>query len=396
MGKAALIAITGFVVMGAVYSLNANRSALATDERVADYQYETLAKNAAQVAHSRAEQLLSEQALLDTFVGDSFSGEYGGIPYDGEITWTSADDVTIETEAIATDGQGNEVPYQIISKYKKEMIESEGISDEAPRWFQPAFTADGNMNLGGNSDSDIYADGDEADKLNANMHTNSNFSIGGNSDVRGFVTSTGTATVGGNADVEPNYNPSEADPIQEGVASVEIPEFNSAEYLEKMGGADETFDSKEYNANEDYYFEGGTREDPHVIHVQGDLRISGNVEFSGYVMFIVDNYTKISGNVDMGTVDYDGGDESNIAIYTGGVTDIDVTGNTEIYGQIFASGGVNLAGNVDIYGNIATHGALNATGNASIYYRKPSPALTRMWPTEMPQISLVAHNEFSE
>ncbi len=397
MGKAALVTVVGFLVMGAIYSLNANRSALATEGRVVDYQYETLAKNAAQVGHERAEKELAEQARAESFMYKSFDGEYEGIPYDVTISWSDSV-ATVESKGIAADGRGNDVSYTLRSKYEAEEVSAgvPEIKEEAPGWFLPALAAEGNLDLGGNSDAEIYADGDDADKLNANMHTNGNFTARGNADVRGFVTSVGTAELKGNADVDPNYNPDDADAVQQGVDRVEIPAFDATKYLDKMGGADDTFGDLKYSANGSYDY-GGTREDPYIIYVKDDLDISGNVDFSGYVMFIVEDEVRINGNSDLtGTSDYDGGDESNIAIYGGGNATLDLTGNAELYGQIFVGGDVELAGNGTVYGNIVTRGALSVTGNADILYRKPSPSLTRVWedPDTVTQVKLVAHNEW--
>src|SRR5690606_1904254 len=56
MGKAALITVMAFSVMGAVYAINGNMTRLTSEGHVADYQHEVLARSAAIAGQKRAEQ----------------------------------------------------------------------------------------------------------------------------------------------------------------------------------------------------------------------------------------------------------------------------------------------------------------------------------------------------
>ncbi len=97
----------------------------------------------------------------------------------------------------------------------------------------------------------------------------------------------------------------------------------------------------------------GTAQDPVTIVVNGSIDISGNTEIYGNV--IVTGSATYSGNTKIHGDSIAGGAMS-------------VSGNTDINGLAFAAGAVNASGNTDINGGLAVGGAYTASGNADIIY----------------------------
>ncbi len=420
MGKAAMLAIVAFGVMGTYYTMGTQSGMKGAQQGVVDHQMEVLARNAALVGHDRAEQVLSSEFLTPTpGFARTFSATYEGVRYEAQIASDGAAinlgglniSTTMGTAAIVSvayqeNAEGEEVPvYRVETLYEREMVPVGGGSSEAPAFMQAAITAGGDVTLSGNASAGVEgidAEGDERNRLNANVHANGVLRVNGNVDVEGFGTTARYADIVGNVDFKPNYNPTDAPSVQEGVVPVDIPLFNAEEFLDKMDGADDgvinsvdrtSTGDLQITRNYDYHL-GGTQEDPYIWYVKdGMLELAGNVSFSGYILFVAEEGFKVTGNVSMGK-DFDGPQESNIAIYTGKEGTIDFAGNMTLYGQIFAAEGMNFdgRGNIDIFGSITTGGDVTLKGNAEIKYRSPSGAF---WPTEKePQINVVAHQEW--
>ena len=407
MGKAVMMAVAAFGILGSYYAMGTQNGMMEAQKRVVDYQKEVLARNAALVGHDRAEQMLTDQ-FPSSAVNTTINGTYEGVPYtvyvstdggaitppDGTLTFnTGTDEGVILSVASWKDAKGDPKPaYRIKTNYARKTV----ASSEVPGWMENAITAGGDVTLKGNSETSldgIEARGDERDERNADIHANGDLHINGNVYVQGFATTAQYAYLTSNVKIEPYYNPTDADPVQKGVASVEIPPFDAAAFVTKMGGADRTdVGGRHISGNEDFDL-GGTRENPYVWYVTGGrLEISGNVKFSGYVLFVAEEGFKITGNVNLGE-GFDGPEESNIAIYTAKDGAIDLGGNTTLYGQIFAGERVDVTtkGNVDIYGNIVTGGDVVLKGNINLRYRSPSAAF---WPNETQFVKAVAHSEW--
>lgn len=406
MGKAALLAISGFIVVGAVYSFGTDRSTYATNERIADFQYETLARNVAKVGHNRAEKKLAEQVHGGSYGPVNIdNATYDGIPYTVTANWNSVGDkVSVESRATAREGEDDELTYWMYSTYKKENVVSGEISDQAPKWMQYAILAEDLIDLKGNvdvetTDDSLTAEGDEANKLNANIHSNYGIEVSGNAaSVRGNGTTDGY--VSAKEGVFDPYDCDDCNGVDQNASEVTIPDFDVAGHVSTWGGADETSSDSdgivEVTGDDDLPDLGDNdRQDPFIWHVDGKLEITGNVTIPGYVLIIAEDGFKITGNVTVGVVDYDASIESNFGIYTDGTGEIDQSGNSELYGQIFAGGGIDIdvGGNADIYGSITTGGDVTMHGTPTLHYRPASPGLTQAWQDLEPQIRLTEHHE---
>lgn len=403
MGKAALIAIAGFIVVGAIHSFSTRESTSAASDRVAEFQYRVLAQNAAQVGHNRAAKLLAEQVIANDYYNKDFSGEYEGIPYKVQVDWNSAqEEVTVNVEATAMDGEGNEIKYRMRSRYEKALLITGEIASKAPKFMQYAILADDRLEIKGNVDVEFTAVGDEANKLNANIHSNEELVVNGNSaSVRGFGTSAESVTAKDGV-----FDPYDSEGDGTDVTtSVEIPDFNPWAYVEKLGGPDEEStgileitgsNGDVLTTNQGTITLDGTRTDPFVWYIDGELRITGNIEVPGYVLFIAEDGFTIAGNVTVGEVDYDASVESNIGIYTDEGGDINLSGSGMLYAQIFAGKNVNIdiSGSADLYGSITTRGTVTLSGTPFLHYRPASPALTRAWQNVETQVMLMTHSEW--
>lgn len=406
MGKAALITVLAFSVIAAVYALNGSQSRLMAAGHVATYQHEVLARSAAIAGQKRA-----EQALADNFAAppSSLMGVYEDIPYRVRLQKTGSR-VTVESVARATNAAGEDLPFHIRALYEEKVdLTGNQLAPEAPPFMQYAILSEGALALHGNVDVAIEAKGDERNKLNANVHSNTRLDVRGNVMIEGFGTSAGPVNAG-DGFFNP-YNPTGASRTQAYTDPVEIPVFDAEAFVRDMVG-DQCLANPAGCANilkvetGGLKFEGkknqtavlnnpGTREQPFVWFVRGGkLEITGNVQIPGYVVFVAEDGFRIAGNVTLGDTGYSGGDESSVGFYTGKDGEIKVNGNTKLYGQVFAGESISIHGNVSVYGSLTTRGTVDIGGNPSIYYRAASPALTKPWQEPLTYVELVAYNEW--
>ena len=118
----------------------------------------------------------------------------------------------------------------------------------------------------------------------------------------------------------------------------------------------------------------GTRENPTIWYVSGNIKTKRPTTFSGYGVFIV------KGNVEFYHDVSGDSEETMLGFYTPGSILLKESG-ISLRAQLFANGGVEFESDVTLYGNITTSGKVEFKGAASLYYRPASPALTEpFWP----------------
>lgn len=237
----------------------------------------------------------------------------------------------------------------------------------APPFLKYGIISDQSIAMNGN----ILIRDDNNPLVNANVHTNSNFQMNGNNTIRGFLSYVGTAHSNPasrlNTSFSPNVNPNNA-PVHNRVSRVDIPTFDPDNYISKATHVYQNNLSLSGNRTL------GTKEQPQIIYVGGDLTLSGNI--TGYAAFIVKGNINITGNVTITSPDPTG---NNLGLYT--KQNLNVNGNVTLRAQVFANQNVNLGGNSRVYGGITAKGTVNFNGNVSIYYREPTPQLTQLfWP----------------
>ena len=387
MGKAAILIIAASIAMGSMYSLAAKDDARQAEARLSTHQYEVLARNAALAGYNRA-----KQALTDDFAGApaELTGTYAGSDYEVKIV-KNGDVASITAIGTTATAGGSEVDFTIKSDVEKEMYVE--IGEKAPPFMRYAVTSEGDLSLNGNVLMDLYVDANDNNTLNANMHTNGNLLITGEAlTVRGFGTYVTSAVATPSSALQtafdPYWNP-DNDDVTSKVTRVDIPEFDVTEFLSKVD-TDKTTGAVNLSGTYDL---GGTRENPYVWHVQGDLTASGGTKIKGYTTFVVEGNVSLSGNVDASEDSYAGGDESSVAFYASG--NVDLSGNAKVYGQIFAGTGVSfLSGTPRVYGSVASKGVVALAGTPKIYYRVASPALTTIFEEPKPRYNMLSYSEW--
>lgn len=265
--------------------------------------------------------------------------------------------------------------YSGIEKTVSAIITPETTSgNNLPQFFNYALLSGQSVNLNGN----VNITDDNNSQWNANVHTNQNFSMNGNNSIAGFVTYGGTAHSNPSwrmdTQITPNQNP-DGQPNYDKTGQVDIPEFNAADFKDKA--------TQIYNTNKTLSgdISLGTKENPEIIYINGDLNLKGTV--SGYGSIIVKGNINISGNLKVSSPDPN---YSNLGLYTGG--NINASGNVDIHAQVFANQNINLSGNCKIYGTMTTRGVNNFSGNVDIYYHPANSVLTQpFWPQGGPDNS---------
>lgn len=379
MGKLALIAVVVFSTIGALTTMNRQGGFMDASETVADKQYEVLARNAALAGMNRA-----KQALADGFHDQSFEGSADGVPYVVKIA-VSGDNAVIKSVGTA-DGSGGDVDYQIRTQFTRVYSE---LPVDPPAFMDFAILSELDLILRGNIEGMLEVTGENASQLNANMHTNANLTLMGNAaSVQGFGTYVASASGKlGNA-FNPNYNPTglpdayQADPIDIPIADVTTWAANAM--------ADQTSSSTVVLSGA--YSMGGTRENPYVWVINGDLNVASDATFEGYNMFIVDGNVEFNGNMTVSDSGYDGALESSMAVYASG--SINFAGNEEIEAQLYAGGDVIFGrGTPILRGSITTQSGVEFRGTADIFYRPASPALTTNWVPRESSIQMTGYHE---
>lgn len=382
MGKLVLILVTVATFIGAFASFGTRQNMASVDDQMADENFEMLARAAALTGHNMAVQRLADDLLKPTpvFDGGTLTGSYNGSDYRCTTTTSGVDKAKVFCKAWSFNADGDSVDFKIRAEYEQHSVPS-GINETAPAFMSYAVLSEKDISLQGNILTDvceICVEGTEGEKLNANMHTNSNMQVTGNSaSVMGF----GTYGGGGSSNPKkalantftPNYNPTGANTTYQ-AGTISIPILNTSLMALALGPDSVSTGDVVLSSDMDL---GGTRDNPFIWHVKGNVTASGNSKMDGYVMFIVDGMVDFSGGIDAGDYDgYEGGDESSVAFYVQG--DVEFNGTVEVWGQVFTGGEVLFRGTPDVYGSI-TADEVDFRGTVGIHYRSASPALTTFW-----------------
>jgi hypothetical protein len=377
MGKFAALVIAGFMVAGAFYSMNQQQSMLESNTRIANTQYEVVTRNAAVAGFNRAKQLLAE-----SWSDHSFSGVYEGAPYN--VVADVMGNRVVVTSAGLVQGAGKEIDYTVRSQFQRI---NGPLPLDPPPFMEFAILADGDLYLRGNVEAAIEVEGDAASELNANMHTNGNLSVDGNAArVAGFGTFAGTGSGQLDNTFNPNYNPGSG-PDAYHSAAVEIPNVDVSAWLTKVDATMSTMGSVNLSGT----YEGGSRDEPFIWYIQGDLNVD-NAVINGYTMFIVGGNIEFRGDLLVGDSGYEGANESSIGLYGAGT--LNITGNMNIEAQIFTAGELSFSrGNPVLTGSITTKSTVSFRGTPDIMYRPASPALTTIW---QPRPTVVRMDSYHE
>ncbi len=365
MGKGLLIMIAAFGISFTFYSSTRYRSMVEVRGQAADFQYEALARDAAETGFSRARLAMLQDIESTVMSGNLPDGAYRS------VLSSAGSRVRIESQGRLKDTRSMPVIWKIYAEYERL---PKGDEDAVPPFMEYALIAQGDLELKGSPSVELAA---FATAANANIHTNNTLTIsGGNVNVAGFGTYVDGVSANPVSALETSFAPVENDMNREGVhpvAEITIPDFDASAYIgsagvDEMSTGDVTL-SGELNL-------GGTREDPYVWYVDGNLTATGGTTIDGYVMFLVDGNIEVSGNLEAGTSTLDAG-ESTMAFYASG--NIQFNGTVDIHGQFFADGDFEVQGTPTIYGTVTTGGTAKLIGTPNLHYVQASPALTQIW-----------------
>ncbi len=359
MGKAALIAIASFAAMSTFYSTSSKTGMLKASERVANHQYETLARSAAVNGFN-----LAKQALTESFASRSYEGTFDRAVYGVEIR-VSGDRAVVESVGSIPNASGDESEYTVRAEFQRRTLAAQ-MAEEVPEFMSYALITDEDLRVSGNAGSaTVYTSNED---LNANFHTNEDLRVDG----KGNKTIQGRGTYAGSASgkhLDSKFQPNGGGAPTDGADAVTISDFEDEKYA---AFATVTSGSTTLSG----VVEGGERTEPEVWLVNGDLDVR-DVTIDGYVMFLVTGDIDISGNVRVGSSGYTEKDESSVAFYSG--ENIDIRGNAEVWAQLYAAEDFDIGGNAELYGSVATLGKADIQGDPTFYYREASPALTTIW-----------------
>lgn len=389
MGKAALIFIGVLTVASVTVGLGTYGSLMDSDRRLANDQYEILARNAALAGLERA-----EQELADGFGDTDFSGTYEGVSYTTTAD-VSGNHAVVTSKGTATSGEDREIDFVVRAEYEKVSVPV--MAEQAPSFMRYAVISEDDLQLSGDVDAEVFGDADVT--LNANMHSNGRIHINGNAArVRGYGTYVTSQSVNKPDKIfQPNYVVEENPSVLYAIEPVTIPDLVPADlyaFYDGIGAnvVTPSFSGGTFTLQGDVDF-GGERNDPAIVYVPGDV-VAESATITGYTMFIVEGGVDFRGNVQAGPTDYDESLESSVAFYSG--DGMRLRGNATVWGQVFSHSGVEFySGTPTVYGSVTTKGAIDFRGNVNVNYVPASPALTTVWSDHsVTRIKRIAYSEW--
>ncbi len=371
MGKALALAAVTFIALGTYYNGVRSASELDTRRRVSNNQYEALSRSAALAGIN-----VAKQALAEGWKPTVIRGEHQGGAYTVQIK-ANKKRATIESVGTIKNAGRHSENYLVSVIIERRQV----LPATPPSWMQYALATDADIKLTG--DPSITLAMGSPDGLNANVHTNGTMELGGKKlEILGFG-SYSTSVIGKESALEsfqPPYNPTGQDHLYE-TDPIDIPDFTDVDYANYLDAYGESIVDQSSVGDVEVgglLDLGGTRDNPYVWHVDGNLRFTSDTVINGYVMFVVTGETSMSGDVLVGDSGFTGGAESSVALYTNG--NLNLSGNSTVNAQMFVGGQAVVAkGTPTILGNLVTNGGIDMRGTPNMLYRQASSALTSFW-----------------
>ena len=353
MGRTSILLVLGVAFNVGLLSYQLlDRSADAVNN-FSQYYETTVARNIANTAVDLTLQQLRDSA--------SWREGFEDIPF-GEESWSGTLSATLKDASI-----GGQDYVQIVAtgeyngKRKTIIVIVEPASEALPPLFlNYALSSGGNIRFNGKG---LIVD-DGHPTWNANVHANGNLEINDATTVEGFGNYGGNyVDNGGNGNFLPNVNPDNLPPLSQR-PPVYFPEFKPEDYLGVA--TDILIGNQTFSGN----IPLGTKKNPRIIYIDGNLEISGTV--SGYGALIVKGNIYLMGDINTAVPDPEG---NNLALYSGG----NIRANSEysIRGQLYANGNLVFNDAVTIYGLVAARSGNSYFNDPiTIYYRPATLSLT--------------------
>jgi len=242
-----------------------------------------------------------------------------------------------------------------------------------------ALLTEGSVKLAGGATVQSYSTGE--DTLNADVHTNGDLIVQGTSRIYGFASASGTVSAP-TGSIIPPVNPDGVTPYYEGVDEVSIPDVDPAAWA-----SDDYVHSKIPNASivryygDQYYSNdtivnlGGTKDNPVVCYIEGDLHMSAKTTFAGYTILVVNGDVHLNtSKKSVGSIGTLGG---SFGVYC---NNMHLAAYAKVYGLAYVREHFHLTGQAAVYGAALSKGYDPATGETGstmemltgkfdIYYR---------------------------
>ena len=357
MGKFYLLLVSAAIVFGGTsVSQGIQRSAIASYGRLGEHSQSVLAREIALSGHNEAAHAVAKEwKATGTYTGPTtFSGSFQNGTYSATVTQEASQFLL---KAVGRYGSRS---YVISSRY-----DAFGGQPEVPKFMSYTYTLDGHLQI-----RDNFTLQSANPMVNASIHANGNMQINsGTALVEGFGYASGNIQINNGSTAQdifrPKVNPDRL-PVAQTAPPIPVPSFNAADYLSKV--------TRVTNGNLTLSgtYALGTKENPVVWYVGGNVTTSGPVAFTGYGIIVTPQHFQIGHNM---TTQFTGG-ESNVGFYSQGKFSSD-NGNLTISGQIFANGNVSFRSNTTINGSVTSKGNFQTSGAVTINYYPASVVLTK-------------------
>ncbi|MFA5806002.1 MAG: hypothetical protein WC879_15300 [Melioribacteraceae bacterium] len=353
MGKTVLIYVLGTLSIFVIINMNLSGTILDQSKSSYGYYAEVQVRD---IGNTMIEMLTSQLADSISFrVTQPASKSF----FDGQVTYTMKDTVVAPDSMVKISVSAT---YFGQTKNMFSLVKKPGSGNQVPPAFTYALLSGNNLQLSGNAS--VIDDNNTA--WNANVHTNGQMTMSGNALIKGFLSYPNQFQQSGNAIVQPNQNPNNL-PVDGNIpANVPVPTFNPDNY---MSIATQTY-SGNFNKSSGTVTLG-TAQNPAIVYVGGNLNWSGNVTVTGYGIIVVKGNAQMSGNVTFQTQDPN---KSTFSLYT--VGNIQMSGNSDMYGQYLSLANIQMSGNGELKGSIAAGGQVQMSGNGKVKYRPANASLT--------------------
>lgn len=351
MGKTILLYVIGTMTIFLIVNFNLNKTLADQSTSSINYYAESQARN---IGNSMI-------AMLTSMIADSNKYRVTAAQtkslLSGQATYQVVDTVVATDSLIKINVTA---VYMNQTKRMMSLIPKPTTGNPLPSVFNYAVFSNGNLELEGNST--VQDDGNN--NWNANVHSNNQMEMGGSSMVTGFVTYVNKFEKKGSSTITPNQNPNNL-AVSQQVSNVKVPLFNPDDYKTKA--------TKVYagDFNPSGTLNLGTSSNPSIIYVGGNMNVSGNLKINGFGIIVIKGNAELSGNVTFGVSDPT---KSNLGLYTAG--DIQMSGNSDFYGQFLALKNIQISGNGNVHGSIAAGAEIENSGNSNILYRPANSSLT--------------------
>ncbi len=355
MGQSALIltlAATGTIL---ILLMVIGRNTKDADDDLAGYHYKVLAREASATGLGMTVRRLVDDT--DNWLANPSQYEYPTTAHHGATFSTEVLPIHEDTVDVISTGveqrPGGATTHVIEARYAKGFMNL-GV----PPGLKYAIFSDKTLTLNGQANITAVHD-----TMNANIHTNGSLTSNGNKvTVEGYGTyeHNGSGTVNPEKAMDDVFSPNDdtngSDPNMHASDSITVPTFIAADYLPYatyVTAGDTSFSGVIDFTNWNGISGFGTADDPYLLYVSGNLTISGNSTFLGYVQVVAEGTITISGDVTATTTPPPDKDAPEADWDAWTMLNLDAAGNTSI--GWFAEQDITLSGNFNVVGQLYTN-----------------------------------------